>query len=256
MNSFLAQLGEAVIRTCEETGEMLVLFAQSLRECRYAGRNPRRVFVQMKRIGNDTLFIAAAIALFIGMVLGLHSGYTLRRFDFTEALASIVALSMVKEMGPVITGLLLAGRVGASITAEIGTMRVNEEIDALHTLGISPVRYLAMPRFIACFIMLPVLVVYAGIVGILGGGAVASTYFDIGMRSYLDMAFDSMEFRDVAEGLIKAVVFGAIVAVVACRSGFRTRGGAEGVGKAITSAVVTSFICIIISDYFITRFMM
>ena len=135
-------------------------------------------------------------------------------------------------------------------------MQVNEEIDALHTLGISPVRYLAMPRFLACITTLPILVIYADIVGILGGGVIASGYFDITMQSYLKTAFDSMAFGDVLEGLIKAFFFGAIVAVVACHCGFRTHGGAVGVGNTITRSVVTSFICIVICDFFITRFMM
>ncbi len=213
------------------------------------------MFVQMKRIGNDTLFIAAAMALFIGMVLALHSGYTLRRFDFEQALASIVALSMVKEMGPVITGLLLAGRIGATITAEIGTMQVNEEIDALHTLGVSPIRYLAMPRFLACVTMLPVLVAYASIVGIFGGAIVAAAYFDMSFHMYFQTASNAMDSRHDRRP-DQGVLFGAIVAVVACHRGFSTRGGAEGVGRAITSCVVTSFICIIIGDYFMTRFMM
>jgi len=190
------------------------------------------------------------------MVLALHSGYTLRRFDFEQALASIVSLSIVKEMGPVITGLLLAGRIGASVTAEIGTMQVNEEIDALHTMGISPVRYLVMPRFLGCVTMMPALVAYASIVGIFGGAIVASAYFDMSLHSYFETAWGSMEFGDLMEGQIKALLFGAIVAVVACHRGLSTHGGAEGVGRAITSSVVTSFICIIIGDYFVTRFMM
>jgi phospholipid/cholesterol/gamma-HCH transport system permease protein len=235
---------------------MVVLFAQSVRECRGAPAHPERIFVQMKRIGNDTLFIASAISLFIGMVLALHSGYTLRKFDFERALASIVALSIVKEMGPVITGLLLAGRIGAAIAAEIGTMQVNEEIDALHTLGISPVRYLAMPRLIGCVTMLPILVAFASIVGIFGGGVIASLYFDMTYHQYFQTAFQAMVFKDIAEGQIKAVLFGAIIATIACHRGFSTRGGAEGVGRAITNCVVTSFICIIIGDFFVTRFMM
>ena len=256
MNGFLHAVGRQVIVTCEETGDVLVLFGRSMSECRYAFANPRRMLAQMKRIGNDTLFMAAAVALFIGMVLALHLGHTLRKFEYESAIAPVVALSMVKEMAPVITGLLLAGRIGAAIAAELGTMQINEEVDALHTLGISPVRYLAMPRFVGCVTMLPLLVICAAMVGILGGAAVASAYFDIGFQSYFDSAFESMEMRDVAEGLVKAFLFGAIVAVVACQRGFRTRGGAEGVGRAITSCVVSCFICIIICDYFVTRFML
>lgn len=256
MNGFLQTVGNRVIAACQETGDAVVLLGRSLQECRHAFAHPHRIFVQMKRIGNDTAFMASAVALFVGMVLALHTGYTLRNFEAEEAMAAVVAFSMIKEMGPVITGLLLAGRIGAAIAAEVATMQINEEIDALHTLGINPVRFLAMPRLIGCVTMLPVLVLCASMVGILGGAAVASVYFDISFHAYFDNAFEYMEMSDVAEGFIKAALFGAIVAVVACQRGFRTRGGAEGVGRAITSGVVTSFVCIIICDYFVTRFML
>ena len=255
-HAFLSMLGARVIAACGSAGMMVILLIQSLRDCRYALKKPERLTTQMKRMGNDTLFIAAALSLFIGMVLALHSGYSLRKFDFQQALPTIVALSIVKEMAPVISGLLMAGRVGASITAEIGSMQVNEEIDALHTLGISPIRYLAMPRFIGCVTMLPVLVIYAGLVGIAGGGVVANAYFGMGYHTYFDTAFKTMHMMDVVEGLIKAFVFGAIVAVISCHYGFSTRGGAEGLGRSITATVVTSFITIIVGDYFVTRFMM
>ena len=255
VNGFLTRVGCALFAICEETGNTVVLFVRSVQEFRAAPANPHRIFVQMKRVGNDTLPIAMAMAVFTGMVLALHSGYALSKFNFEHALASIVSLSMVKEMAPVLTAMLLAGRIGAAIAAEIGTMQVNEEIDALHTLGINPIRYLAMPRLLASITMLPVLVMWASAVGVLGGAAIASAYFDIGMNAYFKTAFESMMFSDLAEGIVKAVFFGAIVAVVACQRGFRTRGGAEGVGRAITSCVVTSFVCIFICNYFVTRFM-
>jgi phospholipid/cholesterol/gamma-HCH transport system permease protein len=256
MPTLVESLGLRLFAACEEAGNMLVLFVQSLRECSRMGEHPRRIFIQMKSVGNDTLFIASAIALFIGMTLALYSGYTLRQFQFTQALPSLVANSIVKEMAPVITGLLLAGRIGAAIAAELGTMRVNEEIDALYTLGISPVRYLAMPRFVACVTMLPILVVYASLVGMFGGAVIASAYFDMTWSAYFKAAFKSLDMSDVREGLMKALLFGAIVAVVSIHRGLSTRGGAEGVGRAITSCVVTCFIWIIIGDYFVTRFMM
>ena len=134
-------------------------------------------------------------------------------------------------------------------------MQVNEEIDALHTLGINPIRYLAMPRLLASVTMLPVLVMCASAVGILGGAAIASAYFDIGMNAYFKTAFDAMVFGDIAEGVVKAILFGAIIAVIGCQRGFRTHGGAEGVGRAITSSVVTSFVAFFICNYFVSRFM-
>jgi phospholipid/cholesterol/gamma-HCH transport system permease protein len=256
MPALLENVGQRLFSACEEAGNMLVLFVESLRECSRLMEHPHRIVVQMKRIGNDTLFIAAAIALFIGMTLALYSGYALRQFRYTEALPSLVANSIVKEMAPVLTALLLAGRIGAAIAAELGTMRVNEEIDALYTLGISPIRYLAMPRFVGCITMLPVLVVYASIVGMFGGAFIASAYYSMTWSVYFKAAFKSLDMSDVGEGLVKALLFGAIVAVVSIHRGLSTRGGAEGVGRAITSCVVTSFIWIIIGDYFVTRFLM
>jgi phospholipid/cholesterol/gamma-HCH transport system permease protein len=256
MPTLVDRLGLRLFGACEEAGNMLVLLVQSLRECGRIAEHPRRIFVQMKSIGNDTLFIASAISLFIGMTLALYGGYTLRQFQFTEALPSLVANSIVKEMAPVITALLLAGRIGAAIAAELGTMRVNEEIDALYTLGISPIRYLAMPRFVGCVTMLPVLVVYASIVGMFGGAIIAAAYYEMTFGVYFKAAFKSLDMSAVSEGMLKALIFGAIVAVVSIHRGLSARGGAEGVGRAITSCVVTSFIWIIIGDYFVTRFMM
>jgi phospholipid/cholesterol/gamma-HCH transport system permease protein len=249
-------IGQRLFGTCEEAGNMVVLFVESLRECRRVAEHPRRIFVQMKSIGNDTAFIASAISFFIGMTLALYSGNALREFSYTDALPGLVANSIVKEMAPVITALLLAGRIGAAIAAELGTMRVNEEIDALYTLGISPIRYLAMPRFVGCVTMLPVLVTYASFVGIFGGGIIATAHFNMTWGTYFTAAFKSLDMSDVREGLLKATLFGAIVAVVSVHRGLSARGGAEGVGRAITSCVVTCFIWIIICDYFVARFMM
>jgi len=256
MNGFLAGVGARIVYICDQTGDSLLLLLRSLLDCRWAFARPRRIAAQMKRVGNETLLIASGISLFIGMVLALQIGSALKRFEAESTISAIIAYSMIKELGPVITALLLAGRIGAAIAAEIGTMQINEEIDALHTLGISPVRYLAMPRFIACTTMLPILVIYASAVGIAGGGLVANAYFDIGWRAYLDGAFNSLDGMDLVESVVKSALFGAIVAIVACQRGFQTRSGAEGVGRAITSCVVTCFVCIIIADYFVTRFLL
>jgi phospholipid/cholesterol/gamma-HCH transport system permease protein len=256
MPTLIENVGQRLFDACEEAGNMLVLFVESLRECRRVAEHPRRIFVQMKSIGNDTVFIASAILLFIGMTLALYSGRALRQFSVTDLLPSLVANSIVKEMAPVITALLLAGRIGAAIAAEIGTMRVNEEIDALYTLGINPIRYLAMPRFVGCVTMLPVLVVYASIVGMFGGGIIATAHFNMTWGAYFKASFKNIDMSDVREGLLKAALFGAIVAIVSIHRGLSTSGGAEGVGRAITRSVVTCFIWIIICDYFVARLMM
>ncbi len=256
MTNPLAAMGARILRKSQTMGEMLGLLKRTVFEIPKALRHPLRVMSQMARVGQESLPIAAIMAIFTGMVLALHSGYALLKFGAEELLATIVSLSVVKEMAPVLTGLLLAGRVGAAFAAELGTMAVNEEIDALHTLGVSPVRYLVMPRFLACIVMAPVLVVYADLIGMTGGAIIANNYFDITFNTYVNKVVDAIEFRELFEGLIKAFTFGGIIAIVSCHQGLSTKGGAEGVGRAITSAVVTSFICIFVADYFITNFIL
>lgn len=254
MKISLDSLGRRLLGASEEIGQMIVLLFETLRALPSAVRRFRRTMTQFVRVGPESLPITAMMALFTGIVLALHSGVALRMFASEESLSVIVALSMVKEMGPVLTAMLVAGRIGAAFAAEIGTMRVNEEIDALETLGINPVRYLCAPRFLASVIMVPSLVVFAQLTGILGGAAVASVYFDIPVGSYFDEVFDSIVLQDLAEGMVKAVVFGGLVAIIACRRGLSTSGGARGVGEAITQCVVQSFVAIFVSNYFVTRF--
>ena len=254
MKGFVERLGGGLIRLCDEAGQTLALFLQTLLDCRQALKRFSHVVVQMLRVGPGSLPMASLMAVFTGMVLALHSGYALRAYSSEEMLATIVALSMVKEMAPVLTGMLVAGRMGAAFAAEIGAMRVNEEIDALETLGISPIRYLCMPRLMACLIMTPALVVYAELVGILGGLSVASGYFELPARLYFQHVYESIQVQDLMEGLVKALVFGALIAVISCRRGLSTTGGARGVGDAITHCVVQCFIAIFVSNYFVTSF--
>lgn len=242
-----------MLHACEETGETIILFLETFLGCKHVFRKFHRTSMQLVRVGNESLPIGAAMAVFTGMVLALHSGHALRQYGSEGLLARIVALSMVKEMSPVLTGMLLAGRIGAAFTAEIGTMRVNEEIDALETLGINPVRYLCVPRFVACVVMMPALVIYADVVGVLGGGAVASTYFDLPLSSYFDSVFDTLTFMDLSEGLVKGVVFGMLIATISCHRGLVTSGGARGVGEAITKSVVDCFVWVFVANYFVTR---
>ena len=248
-------LGAFIWHGFQRSGAILHLGARTLRQSPSALRQRHRLFVQMARIGYESLPIAAAVVFFTGLVLALHSGVALRAFRAEEKLATIVALSMVKEMGPILTGMLIVGRIGAAIAAELGTMSVNEEIDALHTLGVSPIRYLVVPRFLAMIVMLPVLVIYANLIGIGGGAVMAANQLGVSYTYYFRTVMETIKFKDVMEGLIKAFFFGAIISVVACQYGLTTRGGAQGVGKAITRAVVASFVALFICDYFITRFM-
>ncbi|PIQ82295.1 MAG: ABC transporter permease, partial [Candidatus Omnitrophica bacterium CG11_big_fil_rev_8_21_14_0_20_64_10] len=178
--------------------------------------------------------------------------YQLQKIQAESFIGSLVALSMTRELGPVLTALVVAGRVGAAITAEVGTMRVTEQVDALETLGTDPIRYLASPRLLALTVMLPLLVVYADLVGIFGGYIVGVYKLGIGSTMYMNSTWDPLTMKDVMTGLFKTAVFGMIIANIACHEGFETRGGAEGVGRSTTLSVVISFILIITADCFFT----
>jgi phospholipid/cholesterol/gamma-HCH transport system permease protein len=212
----------------------------------------------LSEIGIGTLPIASLMAIFIGMVLALQTGVELASFGTQEALGSIVALSMVKELGPVMTSLLVAGRVGSSIAAEIGAMEVYEEIDALKTLDINPVRYLAMPRLLAALVAVPALVVFTMIIGILGGGLISDVNpkINVPFNVYYDHVVRALNYKEIFKGLLKATVFGGIVAQVGCYVGFKTSNGARGIGQSTTRAVVLSFLLIFVANYFLTRFML
>ena len=208
----------------------------------------------MVRIGTDTVPLAFLVSLFVGMVLVVQTAEQLEQF--TQALlGSIVGLAITKEMGPVMIAFLVAGRAGSAIAAEIGSMQVYDEINALKTMDIDPVQYLSAPRFVAMVLVLPMLVIYADVVGITGGALVVA--FDpaikISVQQYIDNLAQWIHLSDVVVGLVKAVAFAVIISIVSCTFGFRTRGGSRGVASATTAAVVWSFVLIIIFDFLIVR---
>lgn len=208
---------------------------------------------QMVRIGVDSLPVVLLTALFTGMVMALQTFSTLKRFNAEGYVGSLVAISMVRELAPVISSLLIAGRCGSAMGAELGTMRVTEQIDALEVLATDPVHYLVVPRVWATVLMLPLLIVAADVIGIAGGYLVSVVYFGANPVTYMENTFVFMDSADVRSGLIKAAFFGLIIAVVGCQKGYFTRGGAEGVGRATTRAVVLASIAILISDFFLTK---
>ncbi|HSE83078.1 MAG TPA: ABC transporter permease [Thermodesulfobacteriota bacterium] len=242
----------------QTTGEMLGLLAESVYWSKATFRNREKVAVQMAEIGNSTLPIAALISIFIGGVLALQSGPTLALFGLEENIGGLVGLSMVRELGPVMAAILVVGRVGSAMTAEIGSMSVYEEIDALKTMDINPVRFLVMPRVLASFIALPFLVIYMDVIGWFGGAIVAAANPDVGVsfNSYYRNLSEFVEFEDVVNGLVKAAVFGIIISTVCCYIGLKTRGGPREIGTSVTRAVVLSFVLILIFDYFITRLLL
>jgi phospholipid/cholesterol/gamma-HCH transport system permease protein len=207
---------------------------------------------QMNKIGVASLPIILLISLFTGIVLALQSAYQMQKVAAEMYIASLVSLSLTRELGPVLTALIVAGRCGAAITAEVGTMKVTEQIDALETLSANPVKYMVVPRFLALLFMVPLLTVFSDFFGIVGGYLVGVGKLNISHFMYIKMTFDPLAIKDVITGLIKSVSFAIIICVISCFEGMRAEGGAEGVGRATTSSVVRSFILIIVADCFFT----
>ena len=239
----------------DATGEVLILFFQSLYWCRQIVKRRTLVLKQMFEVGNSSLGICAMMGGFVGMILTLQTGIQLKKYGAEEALGPLVGLSLIKEFGPVITAFVLAGRVGSAFAAEIGSMVVYEEVDSLKTMGVEPVAYLSMPRLLACLFVVPALVIYSDIVGLMGGCLVAKTLVDVRPSLFLEQFYLYTDLADIYKSLIKSTIFGAIIATVGCREGFNTQGGPEGVGQSTTRAVVESFMLILIFDYFLERLM-
>jgi len=254
----ISLIGQKILNTAQAAGEMLTLLAETIYFIKEAPRNLSSIARQMSDIGIGTLPVAMLLALFVGMVLSLQTGSELAVYGTQEALGAIVGLSMVRELGPMMTSLLVAGRIGSAMAAEVGAMKVYEEIDALRTLEINPVRYLAMPRLIACVCAVPALVVFANVIGIFGGGVVAAVNPEINvpLSVYYDNLVRSLDYKEVLKGLLKACVFGGIIAQVGCYVGFKTTGGARGIGESTTRSVVVSFVMIMVANYFLTRLML
>ena len=211
------------------------------------------ILEQMERIGVRSLSIVLLTALFTGMVLALQMGNYLTRFGAKPYAGRILALSMLREMGPVLTALMIGGRVGAGITAEIGSMKVTEQIDAMRSLGINPIQKLVLPRLLALLIMLPLLTVLADLVGILGGLVITTFELDIPADFYLNSIIQFIKFQDLFSGLGKTFFFAFFIAIIACYNGLEVSGGADGVGRATTQTVVTTSITILVSDFFLTK---
>lgn len=245
-------LGTKFVGMLGYIGGSFILLGQTIAWLLAPPLKKRQILDQMEKIGVASLPIVALTALFTGMVLALQSAYQMQKMSAQMYIASLVSLSVVRELGPVLTALVVAGRVGAAITAELGTMKVTEQIDALETLATNPVKYLVVPRFIALVLMLPLLTVYADFIGIMGGYIIGVFKLNIGPHMYMQMTYERLVFKDMFTGLIKSVTFGMIIAIVACYEGMKTEGGAEGVGKSTTLSVVISFVMIIAADCFFT----
>jgi phospholipid/cholesterol/gamma-HCH transport system permease protein len=207
----------------------------------------------MVDIGYYSLPVVGLTAIFTGMVLALQTYTGFNRFAAESAIPNVVVISITRELGPVIAGLMVAGRIGAAIAAEIGTMRVTDQIDALTTLSTNPYKYLVAPRLVAGTLMLPLLVLVADIIGVFGGFLVSTYKLDFNPSSYIQRTADFLETMDVVAGLVKAAMFGFLVTLMGCFHGYTSRGGAQGVGAATTYAVVSGSILILVFDYFLTE---
>ncbi|MHC8509828.1 MAG: MlaE family ABC transporter permease [Rhodospirillales bacterium] len=244
--------GAAALDFFASVGRLMVFMLQSVSHCVRPPFYPRVIIRSMMEIGFYSLPVVGLTGIFAGMVLALQSYTGFARFSAEGAIANVVVLSITRELGPVLAGLMVAGRIGASMAAEIGTMRVTEQIDALSTLSTNPLKYLVAPRLIAGVLMLPVLVLAADIIGVFGGYLVAVYQLDFNPSIYLQNTWNFLEPVDVLSGLVKAAVFGFIVTLLGCYNGFHSSGGAQGVGQATTNAVVSSSILLLAFNYVLT----
>ncbi len=252
---FLDAFGKRVFGMIEDLGNLFVLLVQCIAWMFRPPSEIRNIVKQMEEVGINSLPVVLVTAAFTGMVLSLQSWSGFQRFQATSFVGTVVALSITRELGPVFAGLMVSGRVGASMAAELGTMKVTEQIDALVTLATNPVKYLVVPRVAASTLVLPVLVIFADLVGVLGGYFVSVYLLGANPYVYTDKTYQYLQFRDIYTGLVKSAVFGFLIALISCYNGFIAEGGAEGVGRATTRAVVASSMTVLVSDYFMTSFM-
>ena len=233
----------------------MLMLLEAFRDLPYMFSKKHRhdVLHQQFLTGIKSLGVITVVGLFTGMILALQTGLELRRFGQEVYIGSAVTIVMLREMGPFMTGLIIAASVGSAMAAQIGTMTVSEEISALEIMSIRPVRYLVTPRLVAMITMMPLVTVYTNIIGIAGGAIVGQTQLGVSMQAYMDNATQFAENKDLYVGLLKSIVFGIIIATVACHQGFSASQGAVGVGRATRRTVVVSFLVILTVGYMITR---
>jgi phospholipid/cholesterol/gamma-HCH transport system permease protein len=248
--NLFARTGTMVIGVLENIGTVLILFGQTCYNLRQF--DTKLLLRQMAHLGADSLPIVLLTMLFTGMVMTVQTAHEFVKYGAQSSVGGMVAIAMGRELSPVLTGVVFAGRVGAAITAEIGSMKVTEQIDALRVMAVNPVAYLVVPRMLACMLMLPLLVVFANVIGIIGGYVIATTSASISHYTFLNSIDVFAVPHDIIGGLVKAMVFGTIVAIIGCHKGLTTAQGAEGVGQATTGSVVLSIILIFVSNYFLS----
>lgn len=248
--NLFAWVGRFMIKSCSNTGRIMLLFLDTLARLKYA--NLKETVRQMSRLGADSLPIVLTTILFTGMVFAVQTATEFVKFGAASSVGGIVAIALARELVPVLTGVVVAGRIGAAIAAEIGTMKVTEQVDALKVMATNPTTYLVVPRFLAGVLMMPVLIVFANAIGNLGGWVVAHYYAGINNFTYVNSIKVFAEIYDVIGGMIKSAVFGGIITIIACHKGLNAKQGAEGVGLATTESVVLSIILIFMVNYFLS----
>jgi phospholipid/cholesterol/gamma-HCH transport system permease protein len=242
----------------QNIGEMVLLFWRTLRALPMTWRQREKVYEQFFEIGNASLLMVAVLSFFLGGVLALQTGPTMVERGLTNFVSGLVGISISRELAPIMMAILIAGRIGSAMAAEIGSMRVYQEIDALRTMNINPIHYLVLPRIVAITLALPMLVTFAILVGWLGGAVVAkaTAQIDIPMQSFFENMKIMVEFKDVANGVFKSFCFAWIIGIVACHQGLVTRGGPRGIGRSVTKAVVNAIVLIVMFDYVLTRILL
>ena len=247
----LSAIGAFVLRRFEELGTIIMLYGETIRALRHKPRL-RHILAQMSHLGVDSLMIVSLTLLFTGVVISLQTADVLIRFGAQRTTGALPAIAIGRELGPVLGGVVCAGRVGAAITAEISTMKVTEQIDALRVMAVNPVDYLIVPRMIACMIVVPILTVFGDFIGVLGGWVVAVYYSGISSYLFTNSLHMYVDAYDLTGGLIKAIFFGNVIAVLGCYYGLHCPDGAEGVGRATTKTVVASIIVIFLLNAVLT----
>jgi phospholipid/cholesterol/gamma-HCH transport system permease protein len=242
----------------ENIGEMILLFWRTLLALPCAWRQRQKIFDQFFEIGNASLLMVCLLSFFIGAVLALQTGPVLVERSLSSAVGGIVGYAVAKEMAPVMMAILIAGRIGSAMAAEIGSMRVYQEIDALRTMNINPIHYLVLPRLVALAAALPMLVLFAILVGWFGGAVIAevNNQISIPFQAFFSDLRDVVKLKDVANGVFKSFCFAIIIGIVSCHQGMMTIGGPRGIGRSVTKAVVNSIVAIVFLDYFLTRILL
>lgn len=248
------KLGQRTLRLIEGLGGMSTLAGQTFYHALTPPYYPRLFLAQMDNIAVRSVAIVSVAGLFIGLVLALQTVYGLARFGAKGTVGLIVGLSMVRELGPVVTAVLVGGRVGSGFTAELGSMKVTEQIDALRALGVNYIKRLVVPRVLVTMLAMPLLTLIANALGVLGGMVISQYEFNVDYHQYYSTFSQFVRLADILSGLGKTVFFGFIIGVVGCFNGLETRGGTEGLGQATTGTVVTSALLVFISDFFLTKF--